>query len=106
MLQQEHSAILLTFIKLTIVIKIFVLSIFEWPFYTGFTVKAQDSLNMELTLNQEYENYKRHHNLFGSQLLAVISSMNAYILHEGDMLIVFINDIRFLRFLNYHATQV
>ena len=25
-------------IKLPIVIKIFVLSIFEWPFYTGFTV--------------------------------------------------------------------
>ena len=27
-----------TFIKLPFVIKIFVLSIFEWPFYTGFTV--------------------------------------------------------------------
>ena len=38
MLQGEHSAILLTFIKLPFVIKIFVLSIFEWPFYTGFTV--------------------------------------------------------------------
>ena len=34
--QGEHSAILSTFIKLPIVIKIFVLSIFEWPFYTGF----------------------------------------------------------------------
>ena len=34
----EHSAILSTFIKLPFVIKIFVfkLSIFEWPFYTGF----------------------------------------------------------------------
>ena len=32
MLQGEHSAILLTFIKLPIVIKLFVLSIFEWPF--------------------------------------------------------------------------
>ena len=31
MLQWEHSAILLTFIKLPFVIKIFVLSIFEWP---------------------------------------------------------------------------
>ena len=32
----EHSAIILsTIIKLPIVIKIFVLSIFEWPFYTG-----------------------------------------------------------------------
>ena len=31
-----HSAILLTFIKLPFVIKIFVLSIFEWRFYTKF----------------------------------------------------------------------
>ena len=38
MLQGEHSAIPSTFIKLPIVIKIFVLPIFEWPFYTGFTV--------------------------------------------------------------------
>ena len=34
----EYSAILSTFIKLPFVIKIFVLPIFEWPFYTGFTV--------------------------------------------------------------------
>ena len=34
----EHSAILSTFIKLPFVIKICVLSMFEWPFYTGFTV--------------------------------------------------------------------
>ena len=32
------NAIFLTFIKLQFVIKIFVLSNFEWPFYTGFTV--------------------------------------------------------------------
>ena len=38
MLRREHSAILSTFIKLPVVIKTFVLSIFEWPFYTGFTV--------------------------------------------------------------------
>ena len=38
MLQWEHSAILSTFIKLSFVIKIYVLSIFEWPFNTGFTV--------------------------------------------------------------------
>ena len=43
MLQGEHSAILLTFIKLPFVVKIFVLSIFEWPFYTGFIVpKSHD----------------------------------------------------------------
>ena len=34
----KHSAILPTFIELPFVIKIFVLSIFEWPFYTGITV--------------------------------------------------------------------
>ena len=38
MLQREHSAILPTFIKLPFVIKIFVLSIFEWPLKTGFNV--------------------------------------------------------------------
>ena len=44
MLQGEHSAILLTFIKLPFVIKIFVLSIFEWPFYTYFTVRSLNLL--------------------------------------------------------------
>ena len=38
MFQWEHSAILPTFMKLPFVIKIFVLSIFEWPLKTGFTV--------------------------------------------------------------------
>ena len=36
MLQGEHFAILLAFIKLPFVIKIIVLSIFDWPFYTSF----------------------------------------------------------------------
>ena len=35
---REHSAIHSTYIKLPFVIKIFGLSIFEWSFYTGFTV--------------------------------------------------------------------
>ena len=38
MLQEEHSAIYSTFIKLLFVIKIFVSYIFDWPFYTAFTV--------------------------------------------------------------------
>ena len=38
MLSLEHSAILSTFIKLPFVNKIFILSIFEWPFKTGYTV--------------------------------------------------------------------
>ena len=42
MLQGEHYAILLTFIKLPFVIKIFVLSIFERLFYTGFTVYVEN----------------------------------------------------------------
>ena len=41
MLQREHSAILTIVIKLPFVIKIFVLSIFEWLFYTGFTVSQK-----------------------------------------------------------------
>ena len=40
MLQGKHSAILSTFIKLLFIIKIFVLSILEWPFYTGLTVQG------------------------------------------------------------------
>ena len=38
MLQGEHSAILLTMVKLPFVIKIFVLSIFEWRLKTDFAV--------------------------------------------------------------------
>ena len=33
-----ECSMLLTFIKLPFVVKTFVLSIYEWPFYTGFTV--------------------------------------------------------------------
>ena len=33
-----------TVVKLPIVTKIFVLSIFEWPFYIGFTVPILDRL--------------------------------------------------------------
>ena len=40
--RMEHSAILSMFIKLPFVIKIVVLSIFERPFYTGFTVYGKN----------------------------------------------------------------
>ena len=57
MLQGEHHAMLSTFIKLPFVTKIFVFSIFEWPFYTGFTLcllrlcaKLKFSLREKLTL--------------------------------------------------------
>ena len=45
MLPLEHSAILLAFIKPPFVMKIFVLSIFEWPFYTDFTVNIAEVLS-------------------------------------------------------------
>ena len=44
MLQGEHSTILSTFIKLPFVVKIFVLSIFEWPLKTGFTVQLHSGI--------------------------------------------------------------
>ena len=41
MLQGEHSAVLSTFINVTICHKdLSFLPIFEWPFYTGFTVSV------------------------------------------------------------------
>ena len=45
MLQGEQSAILLTCIKLSFVIRIFVLSISEWPLYTGFNVFAASAIS-------------------------------------------------------------
>ena len=62
MLQGKHSAILLPFIKLPFVIKIIVLSIFEWPFYTGSTVHVSITLKMlskflnDLYLENEFQN--------------------------------------------------
>ena len=50
----EHSAILSAFIKLPFVIKIFVLSIFEWVFYTGFTV-----YNLYIKISPSFENRER-----------------------------------------------
>ena len=50
MLQREHSAILLTFIKQPFVIKIFILSIFEWPLKTGFTVHCYTVIPQSLVV--------------------------------------------------------
>ena len=50
MLKREHSAKLSTFIKLPFVIKIFVLSIFERPFYTGSTVHGTTDTNAHILL--------------------------------------------------------
>ena len=49
-LQGEHSAILSTFITLPFVIKIFVLSTFEWPLKTGLTVCYNNFIDHKLKL--------------------------------------------------------
>ena len=53
--QWVHSAILSTFIKLPFVIKICVLSIFEWLLNTGFTV-----FENVLHISKESRNNKNH----------------------------------------------
>ena len=55
MLQGEHSAILSTFIKLPFVIKIFVLPIFERPFYTGFTIPPVTLLHVSNDCREAFE---------------------------------------------------
>ena len=65
MLQGEHSARLSTLIRLPFVIKIFVLFIFEWPFYTGFTVLLfvkldKNSFILIAALNIKPTYYKCH----------------------------------------------
>ena len=55
MLQREHSAILMTFIQLPFVIKIFVLSIFEWPLKTGFTVHLSRLFDATSTARRGFE---------------------------------------------------
>ena len=62
MLQGEHSAVLSTFIKLPFSIKIFVLSIFEWPYFTCFTVlsllskKKRDKIQGLLSIISPFHN--------------------------------------------------
>ena len=66
MLQVEHSAILLTFIKLPFVIKIFVLSIFGWPLKTCFTVNLMCLLvhNLKEILGLIFQkNQERYHKI-------------------------------------------
>ena len=60
MLLGEHSAILSMFSKLPVIIMTFVLSIFEWLFYTGFTVISKTFVKLPLS--------KRPHSGFQDQL--------------------------------------
>ena len=61
LLEGEHSAKLSTFIKLPFVIKTFILSIFEWPFYTDFTVLLRTSYLLQFFVyNFCYSIYDHH----------------------------------------------
>ena len=75
MLQGEHSAILLAFIKLPFVIKISVLSVFEWPFYTGFTLpsNAFATVTQRLIRCQKFATVYPHYTV-GNSLTSLIAS--------------------------------
>ena len=60
----QKYGLLSTFIKLLVVIKTFVLSTFEWPFYTGFTVYTRDIFYVRRKLD-----------------LMKMAKVNAYIMH-------------------------
>ena len=83
--RRERSAILLTFIKLPSVIKIFVLSTFEWPFYTGFTVnsflsyfyKYYDSVNSDILAKILFSQIALKYNAVIAPLLQSTSAQNS-----------------------------
>ena len=61
-LQREHSAILLTFIYLPYVIKILILSIFEWLFFTCSTVPDNYS-TLSLSKKDQKMGFKTNYSL-------------------------------------------
>ena len=80
MRQWEHSAILLTFIELPFVIKIFILSIFEWLFYTGFTVHFFNNV-----INRSIDFLKKRLNEPVSLTWAVGFMIQNLLFHLGSM---------------------
>ena len=71
MLQGEHSAILLTSIKLPFVNKVFVLSIFVLPFYTGFTAHV----NINCIYTADFLHWAQYYIKFG-----LFNIINAHVL--------------------------
>ena len=82
MLQGEHSAVLMTFIKLLFVINIFVLSIFEWVLYTGFIVfcyilaYTTGQLPEWLSLGSKEEKKTGKHLSFGAVFVAILVTLD------------------------------
>ena len=59
----EHSAILLTFIKLPFVLKTFVFSISEWPLKTGFIVPVFDPILNKYTCSNKHTQFQLYCNI-------------------------------------------
>ena len=77
MLQWDDSAILSTFITLQFVIRIFVLSIFEWPLKTGFTVSHFSQINcIQFKICQQLDLLKIGCNVMMSCLAKIHASGN------------------------------
>ena len=85
MLQREHSSILLTFIKLPVVIKTFVLSIFEWLFYTGFTVILSD-IYLLMYLQKKYLHNPYEVNLMDELTLKGVTQYYAFVQEKQKIL--------------------
>ena len=68
----KYCRILSTFIKLPFVIKTFVLSIFEWPHKTGFTVYC----NLKLSLWVHSFSHEWRHIRYGRCTQFLINSVN------------------------------
>ena len=64
MLPLENSAILSSFIKQSLVIKIFVLSFFEWLLKTGFTVSHRSAAKAQANLSVHSANFLIGHLTF------------------------------------------
>ena len=86
----EHSAILLTCIKLPFVLKIFILSIFEWPLKTGFTVNSVNlnqttATNLKVNIGPYHAGYFNHYTLphFFIQLTSRITVISIYTYKQG-----------------------
>ena len=92
----EHSALFFTFIKLPFVIKTFVLSIYEWPFYTGFTVIfINDKETMETTSWRHVKILNEFKNAWPYPKTYVVSTQQ----EAPNSLIILVNHLIFYSYL-------
>ena len=75
---------ILTFIKLLFVIKNFVLSIFEWPFYTGFTVHLFKLFSYSHLAEEDKVQCIFHCSMFYA-LLCVLSSFTIILMGNREL---------------------